>query len=107
MLLQQLFMVLVRQWCSYHHYQARTEGPAAESRLQRIFGVDYIPKGVYDVMDADQYSQYLGQACANSNTPLPGGYSLDSATGKYHFQDNTNTDWFDEVFKQVSARITM
>lgn len=63
------------------------------------FGVDYIPKGVYDVMDADQYSQYLGQACANSNTPLPGGYSLDSATGKYHFQDNTNTDWFDEVFK--------
>ena len=63
------------------------------------FGVDYIPKGVYDVMDADQYSQYLGQACANSNTPLPGGYRLDSATGKYHFQDNTNTDWFDEVFK--------
>lgn len=64
------------------------------------FGVDYIPKGVYDVMDADQYSQYLGQACANSNTPLPGGYSLDSATGKYHFQDNTNTDWFDEVFSR-------
>lgn len=63
------------------------------------FGVDYIPKGVYDVMDADQYSQYLGQACLNSNTPLPGGYSLDSATGKYRFQDNTNTDWFDEVFK--------
>ena len=63
------------------------------------FGVDYIPKGVYDVMNADQYSQYLGQACANSNTPLPSGYSLNSATGKYSFQDNTNTDWFDEVFK--------
>ncbi len=26
------------------------------------FGVDYIPSGVYDVMNADQYSQYLGQA---------------------------------------------
>ena len=29
------------------------------------FGADFIPKGVYDVMNADQYSQYLGQACAN------------------------------------------
>ena len=63
------------------------------------FGVDNISKGVYDVMDASQYSQYLGQACANSNTPLPGGYSLDSTTGKYRFQDDTDTDWFDEVFK--------
>jgi len=61
------------------------------------FGVDQISKGVYDVMDADQYSQYLGQACANSGTPLPGGYSPNGGT--YRFQDNTNTDWFDEVFK--------
>ena len=43
--------------------------------------------------------QYIGQACTNSNTPLPGGYKLDSTTGKYHFQDNTNTNWFKEVFK--------
>ena len=63
------------------------------------FGTDFIPGNVYDVMNADQYSQYLAQACANSNTPLPSGYQLDSATGKYHFQDNTNTDWFKEVFK--------
>ena len=63
------------------------------------FGVDYIPSGVYNVMNADQYSQYLGQAASNSNTPLPGGYSLDSATGAYHFMDNTDTDWFKEVFK--------
>ena len=63
------------------------------------FGVDYIPDNVYDVMDADQYSQYVGQACVNSDTPIPGGYHLDSATGKYRFQDNTNTDWFKEVFK--------
>jgi len=63
------------------------------------FGVDNISKGVYDVMNADQYSQHIGLSCLNSNTPLPGGYSLDSATGKYHFQDDTDTDWFDEVFK--------
>lgn len=63
------------------------------------FGVDNISKGVYDVMNADQYSQYVGLSCLNSNTPLPGGYSLDSATGKYKFMDDTDTDWFDEVFK--------
>lgn len=63
------------------------------------FGVDYIPSGVYDVMNADQYSQYLGQAASNSNTPLPGGYLVDNATGTYHFMDDTDTDWFDEVFK--------
>ena len=34
------------------------------------FGVDQIPGDVYDVMNADQYSNYLGQACKNSNTPL-------------------------------------
>ncbi len=62
------------------------------------FGVDKIPSGVYDVMNADQYSTYLGQACANSGTLLPGGYSLVS-DNKYKFQDNTNTDWFSEVFK--------
>lgn len=63
------------------------------------FGVDQIPSDVYDVMDADMYSNYIGQACANSGTTLPGGYSLDPTTGKYKFMDNTNTDWFKEVFK--------
>lgn len=63
------------------------------------FGIDQISKDVYDVMDANQYSQYLGEACANSGTPLPGGYKLDASTGRYSFRDNTNTDWFDEVFK--------
>jgi TonB-linked SusC/RagA family outer membrane protein len=62
------------------------------------FGIDKISSSVYDVMDASQYSQYLGMACANSNTPLAGGYSL-GTDGKYHFQDGTNTDWFNEVFK--------
>ena len=63
------------------------------------FGVDWIPSSTYDVMNADQYSDYLGQACANSNSPLAGGYSLNPETGKYQFFDNTNTNWFDEVFK--------
>ena len=62
------------------------------------FGVDVIPSSTYDVMNADQYSQYLGQAAANSNTPLPGGYSL-GTDGRYHFMDDTDTDWFKEVFK--------
>ena len=61
------------------------------------FGVDLISKGVYDVMDASQYSNYLGQACANSGTPLPGGYS--GSGSAYKFRDDTNTDWFKEVFK--------
>jgi len=63
------------------------------------FGIDKIPSGTYDVMNASQYSQYLGQACANSGTPLPGGYSMNPDTGMYQFMDNTNTDWFKEVFK--------
>ena len=63
------------------------------------FGVDVIPSSTYDLMNADQYSNYLGQAAANSNTPLPSGYSM-GEDGKYHFMDNTNTDWFNEVFKK-------
>ena len=62
------------------------------------FGVDKIPSGVYDVMNADQYSQYLGESCTNSGIAAPGGYSI-GEDGKWHFMDNTNTDWFKEVFK--------
>ncbi|EFA43376.1 TonB-linked outer membrane protein, SusC/RagA family [Hallella bergensis DSM 17361] len=62
-------------------------------------GIDNVSSGVYDVMNADQYSQYIGQATANSGTPLPGGYSKDASTGNYRFMDDTNTDWFNEVFK--------
>jgi len=62
------------------------------------YGIDKVSNDVYDVMNAAQYSQYLGTACANSGTPLAGGYSL-GADGAYHFQDGTDTDWFKEVFK--------
>ena len=62
------------------------------------FGIDQIQKGIYDVMNASQYSTYLGNAAANSSTPLPGGYSKVSE-GVYQFRDNTDTDWLSEVFK--------
>ncbi|MCR4583210.1 MAG: TonB-dependent receptor [Prevotella sp.] len=63
------------------------------------FGVDQIQTGVYDVMNASQYSNYLGVAALNAGKPLPGGYSLNSETGMYQFRDNTDTDWMSEVFK--------
>ena len=62
------------------------------------FGADVIPSSTYDVMNAEQYSDYIGQACANSGTTLPSGYKM-GEDGRYHFQDDTNTDWFNEVFK--------
>lgn len=62
------------------------------------FGVDQIRKGVYEVMNSEQYSQYLGLACNNTGVATPGGYSL-GEDGRYHFMDNTDTDWFTEVFK--------
>ena len=62
------------------------------------FGIDKVRSGVYDVMNADQYSQYIGTALTNSGKALYGGYRL-GEDGRYHFQDNTDTDWFKEVFK--------
>ncbi len=61
-------------------------------------GMDVVPDDVYEVMNAEQYSNYIGQACANSNTTLPSGYILQD-DGTYKFMDDTDTDWFDEVFK--------
>ena len=63
------------------------------------FGADWIPSSTYDLMDANQYSEYLATACLNSGTPIPGGYVKNPETGKYQFIDDTNTDWFKEVFK--------
>ncbi len=69
------------------------------------FGVDWIPTGVYDVMNSQQYTDYLQGAFANTSAvtgaqrTLPGGYTLNPETGKYQFRDNTDTNWVDEVFK--------
>ena len=62
------------------------------------FGVDVVSNDKYDLMNAAQYSNYLGVAAANSGTPLPGGYTKVS-DGIYQFRDNTDTDWFKEAFK--------
>ncbi|MBQ3690957.1 MAG: TonB-dependent receptor [Bacteroidales bacterium] len=62
------------------------------------FGWDKISKNTYEVMNAQEYSNYLGQAAANSGTTLPSGYTKND-DGTYSFMDGTDTDWFDEVFK--------
>ena len=62
------------------------------------FGIDKIQKDAYDIMNAEQYSQYLGIAAENAGIPVPGGYSK-GADGLYHFRDNTDTNWLDEAFK--------
>ena len=61
-------------------------------------GMDKIDGGVYDVMNSDQYSQLLGLSSKNTGVAAPGGYTL-GEDGRYHFMDNTDTDWFKEVFK--------
>jgi len=75
----------------------------AEVNYSGYIGWDNIKKDTYDVMNAAQYSQYLGtayeQSLATGNeTTLPGGYSKNS-DGTYSFVDDTDTDWFDAVFK--------
>ena len=60
-------------------------------------GVDKIRKGVYDVMDAEQYGEYLRMAFANSGMDVPSGY--DKSSDKYLDPATNNTDWFDEMFK--------
>ena len=62
------------------------------------FGIDKIQKDAYDIMDAEQYSRYLGIAAENAGIPVPGGY-IKGEDGFYHFRDNTNTNWLDEAFK--------
>ena len=60
-------------------------------------GVDQIKKGVYDVMDAKQYGDYVRMAFANSGMEAPAGYQEGNAL--YLDPNVINTDWFDEVFK--------
>ena len=68
------------------------------------FGVDQVEKDVYDVMDANQYKDYVTMAYQNSGIDVPGGYNPSSSNYLWEIQDGTevasvNTDWFDEVFK--------
>ncbi len=60
-------------------------------------GFDQVQKGVYDVMDASQYAQYVTMAYQNSGMNVPAGY--DPTSPKYLNPDEVNTNWFDEAFK--------
>ena len=60
-------------------------------------GVDQIRKGVYEVMDAAQYGEYVRTAFANSGMEAPAGYIIGGE--KYLDPQQINTDWFDEMFK--------
>ncbi len=61
-------------------------------------GMDQIPDGVYDVMNTEQYTQYVVQAYTNNNlqASIPTGYVEGSED---YFVGKVDTDWFDEVFK--------
>lgn len=64
-------------------------------------GIDKINNNKYDVMNADQYVEYMTQAAKNSGSTLPGGYvpggehSILDENGK----STVDTDWFDAIFK--------
>ena len=60
-------------------------------------GVDQIRRGVYNVMNAEQYGDYIRMAYANSGQNIPSGYVV----GDPNYLDpaTNNTDWFGEMFK--------
>ena len=62
-------------------------------------GVDQIRKGVYDVMDAAQYGDYIRMSYENNGLgdKVPAGYVKGSES--YLDPATNNTDWFDEMFK--------
>ena len=60
-------------------------------------GVDNIRKGVYEVMDATQFGEYMRMAYGNNGVSVPSGY--DPTSENYLDPAKYNTDWFDEMFK--------
>ena len=64
-------------------------------------GFDQVQRGVYDVMDATQYGQYVNMAFTNSGMDVPSGYNPASQNYLYN-ADGTpkvNTNWQDAAFK--------
>ncbi len=61
------------------------------------FGVDQVPDGVYDVMDAEQYGRHITNVYGNSGLEVPNGY----VPGHEDYIDPSvvNTNWQDEAFK--------
>jgi TonB-linked SusC/RagA family outer membrane protein len=65
------------------------------------YGLDQVQKGVYDVMDANQYGKYVTMAFNNSGMNVPAGYDPTSTKYLYNADGSAkvNTNWFDEAFK--------
>jgi TonB-linked SusC/RagA family outer membrane protein len=65
------------------------------------YGFDQVQKGVYDVMNSEQYGKYVTMAYNNFGQDVPSGY--DPASPNYLYNaDGTakvNTDWFKEAYK--------
>lgn len=64
-------------------------------------GIDKVQSGVYEVMDASQYGEYVTMAYTNSGMDVPSGYNPASANYLYE-ADGTpkvNTNWQDAAFK--------
>ena len=63
------------------------------------FGLDWVNKNTFEVMETDKFVEYIQTAAKNSNTALPAGY--DATSDKYFLKEGNyvNTNWFDEVFK--------
>jgi TonB-linked outer membrane protein, SusC/RagA family len=65
------------------------------------YGFDKVQKGVYDVMDATQYKDYVTMAYKNSGMSVPSGYDPTSVNYLYNADGSSkvNTNWFNEAFK--------
>ncbi len=61
------------------------------------YGMDQVQNGVYNVMDAYQYGDYVTMAYNNSGMDVPAGYN--PASAKYIDPAQVNTNWFNEAFK--------
>ena len=64
-------------------------------------GFDRVQDGIYEVMDASQYGEYLTMAYNNSGIDVPSGYDPTSENYLYNEDGSAkvDTDWQDEVFK--------
>ncbi|HPJ51286.1 MAG TPA: SusC/RagA family TonB-linked outer membrane protein, partial [Proteiniphilum sp.] len=60
-------------------------------------GLDQVQEGIYDVMDSNQYGEYVTMAYKNSGMDVPPGYN--PASTKYINPASVNTNWFDEAYK--------
>ena len=63
------------------------------------YGIDWVNKNTFDVMETDQFVEYIQKAAANANYVLPSGYDPNSSNYFLNEGNYVNTDWFDEVFK--------